>query len=372
MTSFSRTALSVSLAASLMAAGPAFADITIATVGPLSGKLASFGDQFRQGALLAVEDINARGGVLGEKLVLKVEDDVCDPKQAVDVANRLVGQGAVFVAGHACSSTSIVAAQVYQEEGVVMITPASTNPDVTEKGGDLIFRVCGRDDQQGEVAANYIKRHKPDARIAVLHDKSAYGKGLAGETRKRLLDAGMAVVLDEAYTAGEKDYTAVVSKLKQADVDLVYIGGYHAEIGLMLRQARDADFKATFMAGDGLMSADFWSVSGGTAEGTLMTFAADPSKNPKARSVVERLKAAGVEPEGYTLYTYAAVQTWAQAAEKAGSTDPDKVAAVLRADSFDTVLGDIAFDDKGDVSVPGFVVYRWSDGAYDYAQDATN
>ena len=326
----------------------------------------------RQGAELAVADINAKGGVLGQKVVLQVEDDVCDPKQAVAVANRLVGEGVAFVAGHACSGSSIPASQVYQEEGVVMISPASTNPDFTEKGGDMIFRVCGRDDQQAEVAADYIARYLGDARIAVLHDKSAYGKGLAAATRALLLKDGMKVVLDEAYTAGEKDYTAVISKLKQAAVDLVYVGGYHAEIGLMLRQADDADLKARFMAGDGLMSADFWSVSGGTAEGTLMTFAADPTKNPKARLVVERFKAAGVEPEGYTLYTYAAVQTWAQAAEKAGSADPLKLSASLRANSFDTVLGDIAFDDKGDVTVPGFVVYRWSDGAYDYAQDATN
>ncbi|HIP80449.1 MAG TPA: branched-chain amino acid ABC transporter substrate-binding protein [Kiloniellaceae bacterium] len=353
-------------------AGPALADIPIATAGPMTGSLAAFGEQFRHGAALAVRDINARGGVLGEKLTLSIEDDVCDPKQAVAVANRLVGKGVVFVAGHACSGSSIAASKVYEEEGLLMISPASTAPELTEDGGDLVFRVCGRDDQQAEVAADYIHRTMPRARVAVLHDKSAYGKGLATETRRKLAALGQTIALDEAYTAGEKDYRAVVSKLKQADIDLVFIGGYHTEIGLMLRQAKTAGLEATFMAGDGLMSPDFWGVSGGEAEGTLMTFSADPRKNAAARAVVERFDAEGIEPAGYTLYAYAAVQVWAQAAEKAASVEPEAVAAALRRHDFASVLGEIVFDRKGDVSVPGYVVYRWSEGSYDYASKLEN
>ena len=288
------------------------------------------------------------------------------------VANRLVGKGVAFVAGHACSGSSIAASKVYEEEGVLMISPASTAPELTENGGDLVFRVCGRDDQQAAVAARYIHRTMPKARVAVLHDKSAYGKGLATETRRKLTELGQTIALDEAYTAGEKDYRAVVSKLKQADIDLVFVGGYHTEIGLMLRQAKTAGLKATFMAGDGLMSPDFWSVSGGEGEGTLMTFSADPRKNAAARTVVERFEAEGIEPAGYTLYTYAAVQVWAQAAEKAGSVDPERIAETLRNHDFESVLGDLAFDGKGDVSVPGYVVYRWSAGSYDYASKLDN
>ncbi len=356
----------------IAAAGPALADIPIATAGPMTGSLAGFGEQFRHGASLAVRDINARGGVLGEKLALTIEDDVCDPKQAVAVANRLVGKGVVFVAGHACSGSSIAASKVYEEEGLLMISPASTAPELTEDGGDLVFRVCGRDDQQADVAADYIHRTMPEARVAVLHDKSAYGKGLATETRRKLAALGQTIALDEAYTAGEKDYRAVVSKLKQADIDLVFVGGYHTEIGLMVRQAKTAGLEATFMAGDGLMSPDFWGVSGGEAEGTLMTFSADPRKNAAARAVVERFEAEGVEPAGYTLYAYAAVQVWAQAAAKAGSVDPEAVAAALRGHDFASVLGEIVFDRKGDVSVPGYVVYRWSEGGYDYASKMKN
>lgn len=373
MTWTSKFPLSLTLAGLLLsAAGTAAAEIRIAAVGPMTGPLAAFGDQLRRGAEMAVKDINARGGLLGEPLVLTVKDDVCDPKQAVAVANRLVGRGIVFVAGHGCSGCSIPASRVYEEEGVLMMSPASTAPELTEAGGDLVFRVAGRDDQQGGVAAQFIREQMPQARVAVLHDKSAYGKGLADQTRLKLAGLGQTVVFSDAYNAGEKDYRAVVSRLKEADIDLVFIGGYYTEIGLMLRQAKSAGLDATFMAGDGLMSADFWGIAGGQAEGTLMTFASDPRKTPEARSIVARFKENGIEPEGYTLYAYATVQVWAQAAEMAGSVDPETVAAALRSYDFQTVLGQIAFDAKGDVSVPGFVVYRWSEGSYTYATGLTN
>ncbi len=342
-------------------------DIIIAVTGPMTGQYATFGEQMKRGAQMAVADINAKGGVLGRKLKLEVGDDACDPKQAVAVANKLANDGVVFVAGHFCSGSSIPASEVYKEENILQISPGSTNPQFTERGFKNVFRTCGRDDQQGKVAAEFIAKHYPKAKIAVLHDKTAYGKGLADETKKYLNDLGIKEALYEAYTAGEKDYSALVSKLKAAAIDIIYVGGYHTESGLIIRQAKEQGMKdARLMGGDALVTSEYWSITGPAGEGTLMTFSPDPRKNPAAKSVVEEFKKQGFEPEGYTLYTYGTIQAYAQAVEKAKTTQLDDVIKVLRSDKFDTVLGKIGFDAKGDVTAPGYVVYEWKNGKYDY------
>lgn len=344
------------------------AEIVIATAGPMTGQYASFGQQMKAGAEQAVADINAAGGVLGQQLVLEVGDDACDPKQAVAVANQMVNKDVVFMAGHFCSGSSIPASQVYEEEGILQISPASTNPKLTEEGGDNVFRVCGRDDQQGQVAGAFLAEQFGAKNIAIVHDKTAYGKGLADETRKNLNSAGVTEALYEAYTAGEKDYTALVSKLKQNSIDVLYVGGYHTEAGLMVRQMRDQGMDTLLVSGDALVTDEYWSITGDAGEGTLMTFSPDPRKNPVAAPVVEVFRGKGVEPEGYVLYTYGAIQAWAQAVEKAGTLDLDPVIASLRDNQFDTVLGNIGFDDKGDVTAPGYVFYEWKAGSYDYLQ----
>jgi branched-chain amino acid transport system substrate-binding protein len=363
-----KTLLASVLGAGLVAASlGAQADIIIAVAAPMTGQYASFGEQMRRGAEMAVKDINAKGGVLGQKLVLETGDDACDPKQAVAVANQLAGKKVVFVAGHFCSGSSIPASEVYAEEGILQISPGSTNPTFTERGLKNVFRTCGRDDQQGEVAAEYIAKHLPKAKVAILHDKTAYGKGLADETKKQLNKRGIKEVLYEAYTAGEKDYSALVSKLKAAGVDLIYLGGYHTEGGLIIRQAKEQGMKATLMGGDSLVTEEYWSITGPAGAGTLMTFSPDPRRNPAAKSVVDEFLKQGFKPEGYTLYTYGTVQAFAQAAEKAKSTKLDDLIKVLKGgDKFDTVLGKISFDKKGDVNAPGYVVYVWENGTYDY------
>lgn len=355
-------------AAVFVSAGAAQADITIAVAGPMTGQYAVFGEQIRNGGEMAVKDINAAGGVLGQKLKLEVGDDACDPKQAVAVANQLANRGVVFVAGHWCSSSSIPASDVYADEGIVQISPGSTNPQLTERGLETVFRVCGRDDQQGQVAAQFIAEHFKGKNVAILHDKTAYGKGLADETKKSLNALGIEEAMYEAYTAGEKDYTALVTKMKRANIDLIYIGGYHTEAGLIRRQATEQGLDAVLMSGDALVSEEYWSITGDVGTGTLMTFSPDPAKNPAAAPVVEEFEAAGIKPEGYTLYTYGAIQAWAQAVEKAGTLDLDPVLDALHSESFDTVLGNITFDAKGDVEAPGYVVYEWRDGKYDYYQ----
>ncbi len=360
--------LGVVTAAALGLVTAAQADITIATAGPMTGQYASFGEQMKRGAEMAVADINSKGGVLGQKLKLEVGDDACDPKQAVAVANQFVHKNVVFVAGHFCSGSSIPASNVYAEEGIVQISPASTNPQLTERGLANVFRTCGRDDQQGVVAGNYIVDHFGSKNIAILQDKTAYGKGLADETMAQIEKRGKKVAMYEAYTAGEKDYSALVSKMKAANIGLIYIGGYHTEAGLIIRQAREQGMDATLMSGDALVTDEYWSITGPAGEGTLMTFSPDPARNPQAKPIVDKFLAQNYKPEGYTLYTYGAIQAWAQAAQKAGAVEPAKIISALKAGQFNTVLGKIGFDGKGDVTAPGYVVYEWTDGKYDYVK----
>ncbi len=360
-----KTTLAVA-AAALISAVPAMADITIATAGPMTGQYASFGEQMQRGAEMAVKDINAAGGVLGQKLKLEIGDDACDPKQAVAVANKFASEGIVFVAGHFCSGSSIPASKVYEEENILQISPASTNPKLTEEGGPNVFRTCGRDDQQGTVAGNFLADKFAGKKIAVLHDKTAYGKGLADETKKQLRKRGMKEAMYEAYTAGEKDYSALVSKLKGAGIDVMYLGGYHTEAGLMIRQAREQGYGVQLVSGDALVTDEYWKITGKAGEGTLMTFSPDPRKNAMAAPVVKAFRDTGYEPEGYTLYTYGAIQAWVQAVKKAGSTSTDALIKALRSNKFDTVLGKIGFDMTGDVTAPGYVFYKWHNGTYDY------
>ena len=282
----------------------------------MSGGEASFGRQMKNGAEQAVADINAAGGVLGRKLKLEIGDDACDPKQARSVGEKFAGAKLPFVAGHYCSSSSIPASEAYAEGGVLQITPASTNPTFTERKLWNTFRVCGRDDQQGAVAGAYIARNFKGKNIAVVHDKTTYGKGLADETKKALNKAGIKEKLYESYNKGDKDFNALVSKLKLNNIDLVYVGGYHQESGLILRQMRDQGVKAILMAGDALADKEFASITGPAAEGVLFTFGPDPRNKATAKAIVDKFKAKNIDPEGYTLYTYAAFQVWKQAADE--------------------------------------------------------
>lgn len=357
-------ATAISLAAF---AGAAHADLLVGIAGPMTGQYASAGDQIRKGAEMAVADINAKGGVLGQKLVLEVGDDACDPKQAVSVANTMVNKKIVFMHGHWCSSSTIPASDVYAEAGIPMAT-VSTNPKVTERGLKNIFRIMGRDDQQGAVAGQYLAANFANQKIAVIDDKSAYGKGLADEIAKAMTAKNVKPALRESITAGEKDYSALVTKLKAAGVSVLAFGGYHTELALILRQAQQAGLKLTVMGGDTMTNSELITAAGAAADNVLFTFAPDPRKNPAAADVVKRFRDAKVEPEGYVMYAYAAMQLFAQAAEQAKSAKPAAVQQALAAGSFDTVIGKLAFDARGDNKAPGFVVYRWQGGKYDYAK----
>ncbi|MBI3710075.1 MAG: branched-chain amino acid ABC transporter substrate-binding protein, partial [Proteobacteria bacterium] len=341
-------------AITLGAASAPAQELIVATAGPMTGGDAVFGEQMKRGAEMAIKNINAAGGVLGKKLKLELGDDQCEPKQALPVANSFVQKKVIFVAGHYCSGVSIPASAVYAENGILQITPASTNPRLTDeakaKGWTTVLRTCGRDDIQGVVAGKYLAQKYKGKKIAILHDKTPYGQGIADETRKNMNAAGVKEAIYDSFQKGDKDFTAIVSKMKQGGIDVVYVGSYHTETGLLMKQAREQGFGAQFVAEDALVTDEFWKIAGSAGEGLMMTFAPDPVGNPAAKAVVDQFKKENYNPEGYTLYTYAAFQVWADAVKKAGTTDAKKVAAQIHGKSFDTVLGKLQYDNKGDVS----------------------
>jgi len=364
-------ALGLALGLGLAFADTASAQIKMGVAGPLTGGSAAFGAQLKNGTEQAVADINAAGGILGQQIQLSVGDDRGDPKEGVSVANKFVGDGVKFVVGHFNSGVTMPSSEVLQENGILAITPAATNPKITERNMWNIFRTCGRDDQQGGVAGDIIAARFKGKRVAFVHDKTTYGQGLAEETRKAMNAKGLKEVFYEGVNVGDKDYSALVSKLKAARADLVFWGGLHDTGGQILRQMRDQGLKSTFMGGDGITDDEFAAIAGPGAEGTLMTFSPDPRTNPANKQIVEVFRKKGFEPQAYTLYSYAAVQIFKQAAEQAKSLDPKKVAEVMHSGKvFNTVLGELSYDKKGDVTgytVAGkkkdrYVLYVWKKG----------
>lgn len=343
---------------------PARAEVLVAVAGPMTGKDAWYGEQVQRGAELAVADVNAAGGVLGQPVRLVTADDFCDPTQAVAVARKLVDDGVIFVVGHFCSGASIPASAVYEAAGVVQISPASTNPKLTEQGRANVFRVTGRDDVQGVVAGDYLADRWAEKKIAILHDATTFGKGLADETKRQLHRRGVTEAIYETYTPGKNEYSAEIARLEAADIGVLYVGGYHTEVALMARAARDRGYPVQFVSGNDMATEEVDLIAGPAAEGTLFTFVADPRRNPEAATVVDRFRAENFEPEGYTLFSYGAVQAWAQAVEKAGSLELEAVIASLRDNQFDTVLGRIDFDDKGDLTHQNPIWYVWKGGKY--------
>ncbi|WP_219062462.1 branched-chain amino acid ABC transporter substrate-binding protein [Pseudomonas sp. UMAB-08] len=339
------------------------ADVKIGVAGPMTGANASFGEQYMRGAQAAADAINASGGVNGEKIVLVKGDDACEPKQAVAVANRLTDQDKVVgVVGHFCSSSTIPASEVYADAGIIVMTPGSTNPVVTERGLKAMFRMCGRDDQQGIVAGDYIVDVLKGKRVAVINDKDTYGKGLADATSKQLTARGVKPVIEEGLTRGEKDFSALVTKIRSEKADVVYFGGLHPEAGPLVRQLREQGLKdVKFMSDDGIVTDELVTTAGGAqyVDGVYMTFGADPRMLPDSKAVVEKFRSSGYEPEGYTLYAYASVQALAAAFNGAKSNKGEAAAEWLKANTVPTVMGKKNWDGKGDLKVSDYVVYQW-------------
>lgn len=344
-----------------MAASVAQADvIKIAAVGPVTGPVTQYGDMVREGIMTAIEKYNADGGVDGHTFEMVTVDDACEPKQGPTSANSVVNQKIGFVVGPVCSGATLGSSPIFDEQGIVMVTPSATAPTITDgKNLHFVFRTIGRDDQQGPAAAEYIAKQKP-SKVAILHDKQSYGQGVATSTRDNLKKHGIEAVLFEGINAGESDYSSVITKLKSAGVDFVYYGGYHPELGLLLRQAREQGLKAQFMGPEGAGNADINAIAGDAVEGMLLTFPPDFSTKPENKEVAKLFKDKGRDPSGaFQLTSYAATQTIIEGIRGAKSTDPEKVADWLHANKVNTVIGELSWQESGDLTKFDFDIYQW-------------
>ena len=339
--------------------------LRLGVAGPMTGDQAKMGGDLQNGVQLCIDAWNEKGGVLGRKIELLVGDDQHDPKQAVSVANKFIADGAVGVVGHFNSSCSIPAATVYADNGVVMVTPASTNPQLTDQGLDGIFRVCGRDDQQGKVAAEHAHAMGP-AKVAVLHDKTTYGQGLADEFKKQYEElAGKPVDAYDAIVQGSQDFSAVLTKLKTLAPEVIFFGGIYTEGGLIVRQARDLGIEAKFFSGDGVIDPEFIRIAGAeAAEGTLLTFTPDQTKIPEAQEIIQKYEARFGEVGPYSIYSYTACQILLEGIQKAGTTDGAKVSEAIRGMEHDSPLGKLSFDAKGDITDSPYVVWETKGGEF--------
>jgi branched-chain amino acid transport system substrate-binding protein len=345
-------------------------EIPIGVAGPMTGPRAEFGVEMQKGAEQAAADINAAGGMNGAKIVLTVRNDVGDRKRGLAVAKSLAADGVKFVVGHYNSDVTIPVSEFYAEHDTLMISPSSTNPLLTERGLWNTFRTTSRDDGQGIVAAQYIAANFPDAKIALIHDNTPYGLGLTNATKKAMNAAGLNEAMYKGVKQGQREFSPLIKKIKKAGITVVYFGGLYTEAGPLMRQMADQGLRVTFIGADGLVSSKLETIAGDALDGTLMTFAPDPRRNAAASDIVERFRAKGFEPEAYTIPAYVALQVVAAAANKAGSSDPRTVAAMIRSGGpWQTVVGEIRYNEKGDMVRPDYIIYEWrkdQDGKYRY------
>ncbi len=348
-----------------VAGGAGAAETRIGFATSLTGPFAATGARHRAAVELAVEDLNRRGGVLGRPLRLVTADDGCGVEQAEAAAQRLVDAGVRLVVGHLCSHSSLVAAAVYEAAGVPMMTTTASHPRLTEEGRGNVFRLVGRDDAQGRIAGDLLAEQWRHGRIAVLHDGSTYGEGLATQVRRRLREDGVAEVLHLAYTPGEEDYSALVGRLRRAAVDVAYVGGYGPDAARIVRAARARGDGLQLVGGHALGMPEFWAIAGAAGEGTLFTGRRDTGRGPGEARVLRELRARGQGRRPTSLASYAAVQVWAQAVERAGTPDPAAVARALHGGRFETVIGRVAFDAKGDLEGAAWQWQAWRDGDHE-------
>jgi branched-chain amino acid transport system substrate-binding protein len=340
----------------------------VGVVGPMTGPETVYGGQLRYGAGQAMYDINMNGGALQRQMTLRAVNDRCDPKMAAAIAAGLAIEKVPVVIGHFCSASSIAAAPIYAQAKIVMITPSSSDPELTDaaaaRGDDTIFRVVPRDDRQGAALARHILDRYKGAAVAIIRDDSRYGGDVADSTRAALAAGGVRPVLEETVATGTRNFTDLVARLKAAGVGVIVFGGYAPEAGALAVEVRRQGLDAALGGGDGLLASEFWRIAGSAGEGTFVTGLPDPQHNGAALKPAERLAHFGIDAGGYTLFAYAAVQAYAQAVDRAGTLDGPAVAKVLHTGGFDTVLGRLSFDAKGDVRGIDYILYMWHNGAF--------
>jgi branched-chain amino acid transport system substrate-binding protein len=364
---FTVVIVGVFLVFSLVGISAAADTIKLGVAGPHSGDLASYGIPSVHAAEIVVKKINAKGGVMGKQVELLVEDDVCKPEIATNTATKLVSEGVDVVLGHICSGATKAALGIYKDAKKIAMSPSATNPALTQSGDyPNFYRTIASDDAQAQLEVDFALNNLKAKKIAVLHDKGDYGKGLA-EFAKSFLekDPRAEVVLFEGVTPGAVDYSAVVQKIKQSGADAVIFGGYHPEASKIVTQMRKKKMKTAFVSDDGVKDDTFIKVAGQYAEGVYATGPKDLSSNPMYNEAVEEhRKAYGDDPGAFYPQAYAATLALLNAIEKAGSTDYDALRKTLQTNDVDTPLGKIRFDAKGDATGVGFSVYQVKNGKY--------
>lgn len=341
--------------------------IKLGVAGAHSGDLASYGIPTVRAAELVVRDINDKGGIMGKKVELLIEDDVCKPEVATNTATKLVSKGAHVVLGHICSGATKSALGIYKEAKIIALSPSATNTELTQSGKyPNFYRTIGYDRNQAKLAVDFTLKNLKVRKIAVLHDKGDYGKGFAEIANKYIRDSKKAdVVLFEGITPGAVDYSAVVQKIRQSGADAVIYGGYHPEAATIVSQMRKKNMKTLFISDDGVKDNTFIKVAGKYAEGVYATSHKDTSTNPMAIAAIEaHKKIYGSEPGAFYLNGYAGAQALLHSIKTAGSTDYARVSKALRTHFVETPLGKIKFDGKGDAIGVGFSMYQVRNGAY--------
>jgi len=350
-----------------LGAGAQGAPIKIGVPVPLSGGNAKMGNDISQAATLAVEEWNAKGGVLGRKLEIVAFDDACDAQQSVTAAHKLVDGGVVAVAGGYCSSAAIPASAVYHDAGVAFVADASSNPKLTDQGFENVFRVIGRDDQQGPYAAGFMMNTLKAKKIAIIHDNTLYAKGLADATKAALEGKpGVQVVFFDAVTPGEKDFSAVLTKVKSLSPDVTYYTGYYPEGGLIAKQFKDLGVPGKFMAGDANNDPTFISEAGPASEGVYVTSTPLPQDQSSAKSFIDRYKKRwNQDPGPYSALEYDAVNVVINAIKQSGSTDRAAIIkAITGTKNYQGATGAINFDKKGDRTSVLYITYIIKGGKF--------
>lgn len=352
---------------SVSGTGLAADTIKLGVAGAHSGDLASYGLPILKAAKLVVEDVNAKGGILGKQVEIIAEDDMCKPEIATNTATKLVSDGVTVVLGHVCSGATKAALDIYKDAKIVTMSASATSPDLTQSGKyPNFFRTIASDDAQAKLEVDFALNTLKLKKIAVLHDKGDYGKGLAEYAKGFIEKSGKGeVVFFEGITPGAVDYSAVVNKLKRSGAQAIIFGGYHPEASKLVSQMRKDKMKTIFISDDGVKIDTFIKLAGKYAEGVYATGPKDTSTNPMDKAVREAYKKAYGEDVGvFSINGYAATQALLNAIQKAGSTNYDAIVKALRTDYVETPLGKIKFDDRGDAVGVGFSMYEVKNGKY--------
>jgi branched-chain amino acid transport system substrate-binding protein len=335
--------------------------------GPHSGDLASYGLPSVNAAKLVADKVNAAGGINGMQIELLVEDDVCKPEVATNTATKLVSSGVQVVLGHICSGATKAALPIYNNAGILVMSPSATNPGLT-KSGDYpnFFRTIAPDDAQAKVDVDFALNTLGYTKIAVVHDKGDYGKGFAEFAKQYLEESGKAeVVLFEGVTPGAVDYSAIVQKIKRSGAEAVMFGGYHPEASKIISMMKKKRLKTDFISDDGVKDQTFIKVAGENAEGAYASGPKDTAGNPlSAVAVKEHKDTFGTDHGAFYENAYSAMLAMVNAVEKAGSTDLAALKKVLQTEKVDTPVGNIYFNEQGDAIGVGFSVYQVQNGVF--------